>query len=40
MTNQPQSATDEQVSVNEQSDVEAPNHPDTAKSKQWWRFGK
>lgn len=40
LTTQPQSATDEQVSVNERSDVEEPNHPETAKSKKWWRFGK
>lgn len=40
LTTQTQSATDEQGAVNERSDVEAPNHPDTAKSKKWWRFGK
>ena len=40
LTTQTQSATEEQVSVNEQSDVEEPNHPETAKSKKWWRFGK
>lgn len=37
---QPQSATDEQGAVNERSDVEEPNHPETAKSKKWWHFGK
>lgn len=40
LTTQTQSSTDEQGSVNEQSDVEEPNHPETAKSKKWWRFGK
>lgn len=40
LTTQTQSATDEQGAVNEQSDVEEPNHPETAKSKKWWRFGK
>ena len=40
LTTQTQSSTDEQGSGNEQSDVEEPNHPETAKSKKWWRFGK
>lgn len=40
LTTQTQSSTDEQGPVNEQSDVEAPNHPETSKSKKWWRFGK
>lgn len=40
LTTQPQSTTDEQGAVNGKSDVEEPNHPETAKSKKWWRFGK
>lgn len=40
LTTQTQSATDEQGAVNERSDVEEPNHPETAKSKKWWHFGK
>lgn len=40
LTTQTQSSTDEQGPVNEQSDVGEPNHPQTAKSKKWWRFGK
>jgi len=40
LTTQTQSSTDEQGPVNEQSDVEEPNHPETTKSKKWWRFGK
>ena len=40
LTTQTQSATDEQGSVNKKSDVEEPNHPDTSKSKKWWRFSK
>jgi len=40
LTTQTQSSTDEQASVKEQSDIEEPNHPETAKSKKWWRFGK
>ncbi|MBD1492470.1 DNA-binding protein, partial [Weissella confusa] len=40
LTTQTQAATDEQGAVNEKSDVEEPNHPETAKSKKWWRFGR
>lgn len=40
LTTQPQSTTDEQGAVNGKSNVEEPNHPETAKSKKWWRFGK
>lgn len=40
LTTQPQLSTDEQTVSNDQSDVEEPNHPDTAKYKKWWRFGK
>lgn len=40
LTTQTQSSTDEQGPVNKQGDVEEPNHPETAKSKKWWHFGK
>ena len=40
LTTQTQSSTDEQVSVDEKNIVVASNHPDTSKSKKWWRFGK
>ena len=38
LTTQPQSTTDEQGAVNGKSNVEKPNHPETAKSKKWWRI--